>query len=177
MGFIEAAKQGGARLGFYKTLPIATQPDDMMAITKDKKAAAWGLHCQGVAAMARSDEPNSANSQFYLMRATYPSLDKRYSIWGRVIWGQDVVNALAVGEPPPIPDKMLTVRIAADLPAADRAPLYVMRSDSKDFQELIEKARKKAGADFSICDIQVPANVLNTKEKERAWWHKIPLIP
>jgi peptidylprolyl isomerase len=178
MAFAEAAKQGGANVGFYKALPIASQPNDMMAITKDKKAAAWGLHCQGVAAMARSDAPNSANSQFYLMRNTYPSLDKRYTVWGRVIWGQEVVNALNVGEPPANPDKLLTVRVAADLPENARAPLYVLRSDSKDFQEIIEKSRKKAGADFSVCDIQVPASVTQTtKDKGRGWWHKIPLIP
>ncbi len=177
MGFVKAANQGGATLGFYKTLPVASQPDDMMAITKDKKAAAWGLHCAGVAAMARETDPDTANSQFYLMRSTYPSLDKRYTIWGRVIWGQDVVDSFAVGEPPPIPDKMTKVVVASDLPAAQRAPLYVMRSDSKAFADVIEDARDKMKADFSVCDIKIPATVADTNDRERAWWHKIPFIP
>jgi peptidylprolyl isomerase len=149
----------------------------MMAITRDGKAAAWGLHCTGVAAMARETEPNTANSQFYLMRATYPSLDKRYTVWGRVVWGQEAVNKLAVGEPPPIPDKMTAVRVAADLPEAERAPIYVVKTDSKAFEDTINDVRKKAGADFSVCDVPVAATVADTKERGRAWWHKIPLIP
>ena len=177
MPFIVAANQGGATLGFYKALPIASQPDDMMAITKDQKAAGWGLHCKGVTAMARATAPDSANSQFYLMRSTYPSLDKRYTIWGRVIWGQEIVDGLAVGEPPPIPDKMTTVRIAADMPAAERAPLYVLRTDGKDFAGEIEDYRKKAGADFSVCDIPIPATVANTQQRERSWWRLIPFVP
>lgn len=177
MPFQVAANQGGATLGFYKSLPVASQPDDMMAITKDQKAAAWGLHCAGVAAMARETEPNTANSQFYLMRATYPSLDKRYTIWGRVVFGQDAVNKLAIGEPPPIPDKMTAVRVAADLPAAERAPIFVVRSDSKAFEDVIEDARKKSGADFSVCDVPVSATVADTSQRGRSWWSRIPLIP
>lgn len=172
-----AAKQPGQTLGFYKTLPIATQPDEMMQISRDKKAAAWPLHCAGIAAMARAAEPNSANSQFYLMRSTYPSLDKRYTVWGRVIWGQDVVDALNVGEPPLNPDKMAQVRIAADMPAAERAPLFVMRTDTKQFEDVIDDARDKQKADFSVCNVAIPATVQDTPEKGRAWWHKIPFIP
>jgi peptidylprolyl isomerase len=172
-----AAKQPGQTLGFYKTLPIGTQPDEIMQISKDKKAAAWPLHCAGVAAMAREVAPNTANSQFYLMRSTYPSLDKRYTIWGRVIWGQDVVNTLNVGEPPLNPDKMTQVRVAADLPVAERAPLFVMRTDTKQFADVIDDARDKQKADFSVCNVVIPATVQDTPEKGRAWWHKIPFIP
>ncbi|MEJ0024233.1 MAG: peptidylprolyl isomerase [Alphaproteobacteria bacterium] len=177
MAFQKAANQGGATFGFYKSLPIASQPDDMMAITKDGKASAWGLHCVGVAAMAREAAPDTANSQFYLMRATYPSLDKRYTVWGRVVWGQDSVNKFAIGEPPPIPDKMIAVRVAADLPVSERAPIYVVRTDSKAFEDTINDVRKKAGADFSVCDVPIAATVADTQERGRAWWHKIPLIP
>jgi peptidylprolyl isomerase len=178
MPFIEAAFQGGARLGFYKALPIVSQPDQMMAITKDGKASAWGLHCPGVASMARGEDPNSANSQFFLMRAAYPSLDKRYSIWGRVIWGQDSVLKLAVGEPPAKPDVMTQVRVAANLPDSERAPIYVMRTESPAFRKVIEDTRKARGADFSVCDVQVPVRVPRTADdkKERPWWRVIPLV-
>lgn len=179
MKFILANAPGGALTGFYKSLPIVTQPNEAMSITRDGKADAWALHCPGVASMARTDEENSANSQFFLMRQAYPSLDKRYSIWGRVVWGEEVVRKLAVGNPPPNPDKMTRVRIAADVPAGERAPLYVMRTDSKAFADIIEDTRKKRGADFSVCDIQIPATVEDTKDsaKEKPWWRKIPLIP
>ena len=179
MPFILANSPGGSLNGFYKNLPISTQPNDIMLITKDAKADAWALHCPGVASMAREDQENTANSQFFLMRSAYPSLDKRYTIWGRVVWGLDAVQALAVGNPPPNPDKMTSVRVAADLPAGERAPLYVMRTDSKAFASLLDDTKKKRGADFSVCDVDIPARVADVKvaNKETPWWRKIPLIP
>jgi peptidylprolyl isomerase len=177
--FIVAATPLGQVTGLYKALPFASQPDAVMAITKDNKADAWGLHCPGVASMAREDAENTANSQFFLMRDAYPSLDKRYTIWGKVVWGEDAVRNFAVGNPPANPDKMLSVRVAADLPASERAPLYLMRTDTKDFQGIVEDTRKKRGADFSVCDIEIPARVadVQTNQKDKPWWRKIPLIP
>jgi peptidylprolyl isomerase len=87
------------------------------------------------------------------------------------------VNKFALGEPPPIPDKMTAVRVAADLPASERAPIYVVKTDSKAFEDTINDVRKKAGADFSVCDVPIAATVADSKERGRAWWHKIPLIP
>jgi peptidylprolyl isomerase len=185
MPFIQGSAQGGTRQGFYKTLPIETQPDEQMSITRDGRARAWGLHCPGIASMARAgvvngvDQVNSANSQFFLMRAASPALDKKYSVWGRVVWGQEAVLALAVGEPPATPDLMQAVRVAADVPTEERAPIYVLRTDSADFSDLIERTRKQRGADFSICDVEVPvrvANVEDPNERNRPWWRIIPLL-
>jgi peptidylprolyl isomerase len=182
MPFVQAAQQGGARLGFYKALPIESQPDAQMAVTADGRVFANALHCPGVASMARSgevrgvDQVDSANSQFFLMRAPNTALDKRYTIWGRVVWGQSAVQALAVGNPPPNPDRMLAVRVAADLPESERAPIYVLRTEGPDFRELIEETRRDRGADFSICDVQIPARVPR-ENRERHWWSIIPFIP
>jgi len=177
MPFVEAALQGGARVGFYKTLPIESAPDAQMAVTADHKVAANALHCQGIVSMARADAENSANSQFFIMRAPYPSLNKRYTVWGRVVWGQDAVMQLAVGNPPPHPDRMLAVRVAADVPEAERAPIYVLRTDGPQFHDLIEDTRHHRGADFSVCDVQIPARVPNTHDRQRHWWSIIPFIP
>jgi len=176
MPFIEAAVQGGARLGFYKALPIESQPDAQMGVTVDGRVAANALHCPGVVSMARSDNPNSANSQFFIMRAPNSDLDKRYSIFGRVVWGQEAVMAIAVGSPPPNPDRMLAVRIAADVPEPERAPIYVLRTDGPQFRELIDDTRRDRGADFSICDVQIPARVPRDNNRERRWWSIIPFI-
>ena len=182
MPFVQAAQQGGARLGFYKALPIETQPDAQMGVTEDGKVWANALHCAGVAAMARTgevrgvDQVDSANSQFFLMRAPNTALDKRYTIWGRVVWGQEAVMALAVGNPPPTPDHMLAVRVAADLPENERAPIFVLRADGPDFRELIDDTRRDRGADFSVCDVQIPARVPR-ENRERRWWSIIPFIP
>ena len=68
-------------------------------MTKDQKVTAWGLYCQGVMGMARDENPDSGNSQFFFMRWPYPSLERKYTAWGRVISGLDVVRAIKTGEP------------------------------------------------------------------------------
>jgi peptidylprolyl isomerase len=176
MPFVEGSARGGARQGFYKAMAIETQPDSQMAVTRDGRAAAWGLHCPGVASMARADDPNSANSQFFLMRAAYPSLDKRYTPWGRVVWGQPAVKAIAVGEPPPNPDRMVSVRLASDVPAAERAPIFIMRTEGRDFARLLQEQREERGADFSVCDVEIPVRVAGERSRERRWWSIIPLL-
>jgi peptidylprolyl isomerase len=177
MPFVEAARQAGARQGFYKALPIATQNDELMESTSDGRVAAWGLHCPGVASMARWEDFDSANSQFFLMRAAYPSLDSYYSIWGRVVWGMDSLLALEPGDPPVTPQRIVRVRVAADLPPEERAPIYVMRTDTPDFRRLLERQRRERGADFSLCDVEVPARVpRDDDERGRPWWRIIPFI-
>ena len=72
-------------------------------------------HVRGVCSMARSSSPNSANSQFFICFGDATFLDKQYTAWGKVIEGMENVDKLARGEPPKAPDKMLTVRVAADV--------------------------------------------------------------
>jgi peptidylprolyl isomerase len=175
--FVYAAVPGRPRLGFYKALPIESQPDAQMAVTSDGRVSANALHCRGVVSMARSDNPNTANSQFFLMRQANSALDKRYTIFGRVVWGQDAVMQLAVGNPPPNPDRMLAVRIAADVPEGERAPIYVLRTDGPEFRDLIQDTRRERRADFSVCDVQIPARVPRNQNRERNWWSIIPFIP
>ena len=153
------ASPSGQQLAFLRTLPIATQPNDLMALTADKKVAAWGLYCPGVAGMARGEENDSANSQFFLMRQPYPSLEKRYTAWGRAVSGLDVIRALKPGEPVVNPDKMLQVRVLADLPAAERPTVRVLDTRSARFISMVEQLRRTKGADFSACDVDVPVQV------------------
>lgn len=177
MPFIQAAEQSRARLGFYKALPIESQPDAQMAVTSDGRVSANALHCQGVVSMARSDNPNSANSQFFIMRQPNSALNKRYTIFGRVVWGQEAVMQIAVGNPPPTPDRMIAVRVAADLPETECAPIYVLRTDGPQFRDLIEDTRRQRRADFSVCDVEIPARVPRNPNRERSWWSTIPFIP
>ena len=71
-------------------------------------------HVRGVCSMARSSNPNSANSQFFIVFDDARFLDKQYTVWGKVIEGMDNVDKLSKGEPPKSPDKMVKVRVAAD---------------------------------------------------------------
>ena len=156
---VPVASPAGGVVGFIDSFPVQSQPDDLMAMTKDHKVTAWGLFCPGVAGMARSDPEDSANSQFFLMRQTFPSLEKRYTAFGRVLVGLDAVRAFKTGEPVIDPDKMITVQMLADMPAASRPKLMLLDTRSRTFQAEIEKARQAKGADFSICDLQVPVEV------------------
>ncbi len=72
-------------------------------------------HVRGVCSMARSSMPNSANSQFFICLDDATFLDKQYTAWGKVIEGMDNIDKLARGEPPKSPDKMVSVRVAADV--------------------------------------------------------------
>ncbi|WP_296175950.1 peptidylprolyl isomerase [uncultured Brevundimonas sp.] len=161
--FTPVAAPAGAVLGFLHSLPVQTQPDAYMATTGDHKVHAWGLYCPGVAGMARDEAPDSANSQFFLMRQPYPSLDKRYTIWGRVISGLDVVRALKFSSNPDgivtDPDRMTRVRVASDLPEVERPTARVLDTASPQFRALAEAARQAKGADFSVCDIDLPVQV------------------
>ena len=159
MSMTTVATPSGLQLGFLRSLPIGSQPDALMAMTAAGTVAAWGLYCPGVLGAARGDEPNSANSQFFLMRQPYPSLEKRYTAYGRVVSGLDVVRAIKTGEPVVDPDKMLRVRVLADIPAAERPDLRVLSPGSARFRAMVDQARRSKGADFSPCDVEVPTQV------------------
>ncbi len=158
--FVMAADQTVAEIGFIKSMPVESQSMSLAAMTKDQKVTAWGLYCQGVAGMARDDNPDSGNSQFFLMRYPYPSLEKRYTAWGRVISGEDVVRAIKTGEPVEQPqDRMDKVRLLADIPEASRPKIRVVDTRSAWFKAQIERVRAARGADFTACDVEVPAEV------------------
>ena len=67
---------------------------------------------RGIVGMARSNDPNSANSQFFIMFAPGEFLNGQYTVVGRVISGMEVVDAIAKGEPPATPDQMVKVTVA-----------------------------------------------------------------
>lgn len=74
-------------------------------------------HVRGVASMARAEALNSANSQFFIMLAPRFLLDHKYSAFGRVIEGMANVDAIAVGEPPAQPTRIVRATIGGPLPA------------------------------------------------------------
>ena len=162
--YVRAASQGGVEVGFLGALPITTQPDVMFARSGDGKAGAWANHCNGVAGMGRDDDPNSANSQYYIMRQPYLSLDKRYTVWGRVLSGLAVVRALAVGEPPVQPDTTVRVRLLADIPESERPQIRIQRTDGPRFARAMVDMRRKKGADFHVCDMDIAVEAIVPKQ-------------
>jgi peptidylprolyl isomerase len=71
-------------------------------------------HDRGTIGAARSSSPNSANSQFFINFSDNHFLNRQYTVYGRVISGMEHVDAITRGEPPASPDRMITVRVAAD---------------------------------------------------------------
>jgi cyclophilin family peptidyl-prolyl cis-trans isomerase len=71
-------------------------------------------HDRGTIGAARSSNPNSANSQFFINFKDNHFLNRQYTVYGRVIGGMEHVDKIARGEPPANPDRMISVKVAAD---------------------------------------------------------------
>lgn len=72
-------------------------------------------HARGTIGAARSQSPDSANSQFFINFSDNNFLNGQYTVYGRVISGMDHVDAITRGEPPHSPDRMISVKVASDL--------------------------------------------------------------
>jgi peptidylprolyl isomerase len=69
-------------------------------------------HKRGAVSMARSQSPDSANSQFFIVTKDSPFLDRQYTVWGEVEHGMEHVDALPVGEPPREPGKIIKATVS-----------------------------------------------------------------
>ncbi|MFZ5608966.1 MAG: peptidylprolyl isomerase [Pseudomonadota bacterium] len=117
------------RQGFYDGIVFHRVIEGFMAQTGDPQGTGAGgselpdlkaefndlPHLRGTVSMARTENPDSANSQFFIMFQPNFRLDNQYTAWGRVIKGMDYVDAIARGEPPASPDRIVKASIAADV--------------------------------------------------------------
>lgn len=153
--------EDSAKHGYYKGAPIQTQPSFFAEMSVDGLVESSIPHCAGVVSTARTDDPNSANGQFFLMRDYSPHLDRAYTSWGRVIEGQDVVLSLKAGSPQDNgrvtnPDILTSAVIVADLPEADRPKAFVLRTDTDAFRSELETK-----GELNICELPgVPAVIV-----------------
>jgi peptidylprolyl isomerase len=155
-----ADKQDGREAGFIGSMPVISQSLDLAMLTADHKVSGWATYCPGVVGMARTDDPDSGNSQFFLMRGAQTSLDQKYTAVGRVIAGMDVVRAIKTGEPVAAPqDKMLTVRVLADMPAAQRPGVRVIDTRGAWFTAMTARVRAEKLIGLSMCDLDLPSQV------------------
>ncbi len=72
-------------------------------------------HQRGVCSMARANDPNSADSQFFICFDDASFLDRKYTAWGKVTSGMEHIDALPKGEPPRNPGKIVSMKVAADV--------------------------------------------------------------
>jgi peptidylprolyl isomerase len=121
-----------ARQGFYDGTPFHRVIEGFMAQGGDPTGTGTGgsklpnlpaefgprQFLRGVCGMARSQAPNSANSQFFIMFAPTPSLNGQYTVWGQVVKGMEFVDQIKRGAGPngtvQNPDRIVRMRVAAD---------------------------------------------------------------
>jgi cyclophilin family peptidyl-prolyl cis-trans isomerase len=117
-----------ARAGFYDGIKFHRVIDGFMAQTGDPTATGQGgsqlpdlkaefnvtPHLRGTLSMARAENEDSANSQFFIMLQPRFALDRRYTAFGRVVSGMQYVDAIQKGEPPAVMSRMVQVSVAAD---------------------------------------------------------------
>jgi peptidylprolyl isomerase len=150
----------GKDVGFVGSLPVISDSATAMPLMADGRVPAWGAYCPGVLGMARASAPDTGNSQFFFMRATYPSLNRQYTAFGRAISGLPVIRAIKVGEPVAEPrDRMTRVRVLADIPAAERPQIRIVDTASAWFAAFVNRRRDAVGPAFTVCDVEIPVEV------------------
>jgi peptidylprolyl isomerase len=120
------------RQGFYDGLTFHRVIDGFMAQTGDPKGNGTGgsghplkaefsneKHVRGIVSMARASDPDSADSQFFIMFAPNPSLDGKYTIWGKVVSGMEYIDQIKKGDTGRNgavvnPDRIIKLQVAAD---------------------------------------------------------------
>jgi peptidylprolyl isomerase len=128
-----------ARQGFYDGTDFHRVIEGFMAQGGDPTATGQGgsklpdlaaefndlPHVRGAVSMARAQGLDSANSQFFIVFQPVLKLDRTYTVWGRVVSGMEFVDAIAKGEPPENPSRILKASIAADKapPPAPASPI------------------------------------------------------
>lgn len=132
--------------GFYNGIIFHRVIDGFMAQTGDPTGTGQGgsplpdlkaefnamPHVRGTISMARTDQPDTANSQFFIVFYPRFALDHRYTNFGRVIAGMDVVDNIVRGEPPASPTKILQASMLSDKLPRPAAPVVVPADISAD---------------------------------------------
>jgi peptidylprolyl isomerase len=118
-----------AKKGFYDGIVFHRVIEGFMAQTGDPTGTGMGgsdlpnlpaefskaPFARGTLGMARSQSPNSANSQFFICFAPAPFLDGQYTVFGEVVSGMEFVDKIKRGEPPANPDKIISLKLASDV--------------------------------------------------------------
>jgi peptidylprolyl isomerase len=152
-----------AEVGFSDGFPIARDP---------RIGRAWLVHCYGMVGAGRNDDVESGNgSELYAVIGQAPrQLDRNVALVGRVVQGMELLSSLPRGRGalgfygkngPRLPIE--SIRVAADVPVAQRSRLEVMRTDTGTFAEVIESRRNRRDAWYKVpagrvdvCNVPIP---------------------
>lgn len=145
----------------------------------EKGGKAWLTHCPGTVAMARNEDPDSSGTDFYIVIGQAPRyLDRNLTVFGRVVWGMDVVQRIKRG--PALENGIIEndlertwikrMRLASSLAADQRLDLYVADTNSKGFEKLLKERRHRRNKWFhhrppavlDVCQVPVPVRLEKT---------------
>ena len=164
------------------------QEDDMFApytgfidgfpAARDRKKAgkAWLTHCPGTVAMARSTDPDSGGSDFYIVIGQAPRyLDRNLTVFGRVVWGMDVVQRIKRG--PALENGIIEkdldrtwikrMRLASSMDNDQRLNIWVADTNGKGFEKMLKQRRNRSNKFFhhkppkvlDICQVPIPVRL------------------
>jgi peptidylprolyl isomerase len=140
----------------------------------------WLAHCYGMVGAGRDDPPESDGTEMYAVIGHAPrQLDRNVALFGRVLQGMELLSSLPrgsgdmgfyVASEPPVP--ITSMRLAADVPAAERTPLEVLRTDSATFRSVLEQRRNRHESWFKfnpghidLCNVPLPVRTAGGNSK------------
>ncbi len=152
-----------AQTGFVDGFPVGQDP---------QAGKAWLAHCYGMLGAGRSNEEDSSiGAELYVVTGQSPrQLDRNITLVGRVLKGMELLSATPRGPAPmgfytdpTLRTPIVSIRRASDVPAAERTPIQVLRTDSKTFADTVEARRnrvddfyKRPAGHIDLCNIPVP---------------------
>jgi peptidylprolyl isomerase len=152
-----------AQTGFVDGFPVGQDP---------QAGKAWLAHCYGMLGAGRSNEEDSSiGAELYVVTGQSPrQLDRNITLVGRVLKGMELLSAIPRGPAPmgfyadpKLRTPIVSIRRVSDIPAAERTPIQVLRTDSKTFADTVEARRnrvddfyKRPAGHIDLCNIPVP---------------------
>ena len=157
-------------VGFIDGMPAARDP---------KTGKAWMAHCYGMLGAGRNNAPDSSiGAELYVVTGQSPrGLDRQLSAVGRVVRGMDLLSVSPRGpepmgfyEKPEQRAPIISIKLASDLPAAQRTPLQLLRTDSQAFIDATEARRNRVDGFYTIpvghidlCNVPLPVRATPAK--------------
>jgi len=153
-------------VGFLDGFPAGRDP---------RSHTVWLAHCYGMVGVGRDDPPESDGSEMYAVIGNAPrQLDRNVALVGRVLKGVELLSSLPRGSgemgfyvPPESVVPILSMHVASDLPAAERTPLEVLRTDSPTFKAVLDQRRNRREdwfkynpAHIDLCNVPLPVRAI-----------------
>jgi peptidylprolyl isomerase len=149
-------------VGFLDGFPAGRDP---------RTQTVWLAHCYGMVGAGRDDPPESDGTEMYVVIGHAPrQLDRNVALFGRVLKGMELLSTLPrgsgemgfyVASEPPVP--IASVRLASDLPQAERTPIEILRTDSATFRSVLDQRRERREPWFKfnpghidLCNVPLP---------------------